>query len=252
MSKRPLILVSPSTERKGSEFADASISLSNRYADAIAMAGGIPMIVPCLGTPDLVAECVCRADGVLLTGGEDVQPHLYAPDLGEDLLAKVGPREPERDELELRLIDEVFRQRRALMAICRGHQILNVALGGTLIVDIPTQKPGALNHRQMDLKNDPVHTVELTADSALAKVFERQEINVNSTHHQAVDRVAQPLKVVATSKDGIVEAMELKDKQMLPFLVSVQFHPERLVDRHPEFIALFKEFANACAHSRHQ
>ena len=242
----PLILVSPSTERKGTEFADASISLSNRYFDAIIAAGGVPLALPCVTSKKLVADYVSRADGLLLTGGDDVEPKLYTSKLSKKLAGKMGPTEPERDVLELMLIDEVFRQHKPLLAICRGHQILNVALGGTLIVDIPTQMPEALNHRQMEKKCEPVHSVALTPDSDLAKCTGVRRLNVNSTHHQAVGKIAAALQPVGKSADGIIEAMELKNKNTLPFMVSVQFHPERLFDRYAEFGKLFKSFVRAC------
>jgi len=249
MKKLPLILVSPSTEKEGVEFSDSSISLSNRYLDAIAGAGGLPVVVPCTSDKKLLAEYVRRSDGVLLTGGEDVSAKHYSKKLPAKLAAKMGPTEPERDELELLLVEEVFRQRKPLLAICRGHQILNVALGGTLIVDIPTQVPGALAHRQMDKKCEPVHSVALTANSDLSKFIGGEKVNVNSTHHQAIGKVAKPLCVVGASADGIVEALELRDKNLLPFLLSVQFHPERLVDRYKEFTKIFTSFVGACSAS---
>jgi enolase len=143
----------------------------------------------------------------------------------------------------------VFRQRKPVLAICRGHQLLNVALGGTLIVDIPTELPHAQNHSRPDRRFDIVHDARLTADSLLAKIIGTQTLGVNSTHHQAVGRVAPPLQVVARSDDGVVEAMELKPEaaRWLPFLLSVQFHPERLAERHPEHRAIFDAFARACA-----
>jgi len=129
---------------------------------------------------------------------------------------------------------------------------LNVALGGTLIVDIPSQKKAAINHRRMDKRSDMVHEVRLTADSLLAKITGAQKLGVNSTHHQAVNRVAPALRPVAVSDDGIVEGLELKRSSAgwLPFLLSVQFHPERLADRYPEHQAIFDGFAQACVLNR--
>jgi putative glutamine amidotransferase len=244
--KKPLILISPSTQRKGAEFSDASISLSNPYTQAVIEAGGIPVIAAFTESKELVTEYIGRCDGVMLTGGDDVQPKLYSKTLPDKLAKKIGPIEPERDVLELLMIDEIFRQHKPLLAICRGHQILNVALGGDLIVDIPTQISGALNHRRLDLKCDKVHEVTLTADSVLAKVTGERTLGVNSTHHQSVGRVAKALRVTAKSSDGIVEAMELKDPKLLPYLVAVQFHPERLVDRYKEFLQLFRSFVCSC------
>jgi len=252
MKKAPLVLISPSTQTQGVEFADASISLSNRYPEAIIAGGGVPWIMPCVPSEDLVAESVRRCDGVLLTGGNDVQAKLYQACLSPTLEQKMGPVDPERDLLEGLLINEVFRQRKPMMAICRGQQILNVVLGGTLIVDIATQKPGALNHNQPDRKYQPVHQVTLQSDSQLAKICGKITLEVNSTHHQAVDRVAKPLKVTAISADGVIESMELNHEAalLLPYLVSVQFHPERLYDRSADFLNLFRSFIRACSTKR--
>ncbi len=229
------------------EFSDDSISLSNCYTDAVIQAGGIPVIIPCTKSKKLVAEYVRRADGVLLTGGDDVQPKLYAPRISRALAKTVTETEPERDVMELQIVDEVFRQHKPLLAICRGHQILNVALGGTLIVDIATQVPKSINHRQMERKCDKVHEVTLTPDSLLAKITGRQMLGVNSTHHQSVDRLAKLLRITAKSSDGVVEAMELKNEGLLPYLLSVQFHPERLVKHHREFQPIFRSFVWSCA-----
>ncbi len=246
MNSAPLILISPSTQRQGVEFSDNSISLSNRYPEAVIQAGGVPVIIPCTASKKLIAEYVRRADGVLLTGGDDVQPQLYSARISERLAKTVGAIEPERDVLELQIIDEIFRQHKSLLAICRGHQILNVALGGTLIVDIPTQLPKSINHRQMNRKCDKVHEVILTPDSLLAKVTGRQILGVNSTHHQSVGRLAKPLRITGKSSDGVVEAMELKNDGLLPYLLSVQFHPERLVNRYREFQPIFRSFVCSC------
>lgn len=254
MAKPPLILISPSIEEKGAEFSDRSISLSEAYPRAIAEAGGIPLTLPVGRSRDLIAECVRRSDGILMTGGDDIEPRLYGNGLSTGLRKTVGttPDGGERDLRELLLLNEIFRQRKPLLAICRGHQMLNVALGGTLIVDIRYQVPHALNHRRMDRRGQKVHEVRLTPGSLLSKITGERTLGVNSTHHQAVGRVAEPLQVTATSVDGVVESVELKPEgaSWLPFLLSIQFHPERLVDRYPEHRAIFREFTRACAPHR--
>ncbi len=250
MADAPLILIAPSTQRHGVEFADASISLSNRYAQAILAAGGLPLILPCEPDAARTAAFVERADGVMLTGGDDVQTKLYASNVPEKLARTVSAPEPERDLLELQLIDEAFRQHKPLLAICRGHQMLNIALGGTLVVDIPSQLPQALDHRRMDRKTEPVHDVTLTPGSQLAGFLGCARIGVNSTHHQSVGRVAPILAVSAQSDDGVIEALELKHLDQLPYLQSVQFHPERLYDRYPKFLELFRSFVHASAFAR--
>ncbi len=252
MSPAPLILISPSTQRHGAEFYDYSLSLSDAYPQAIEVAGGVPWIMSCTPSPSLVAESVRQCAGVLLTGGDDLQPKLYASRLAARLRKTVHAADARRDLAELLLIREIFRQRKPLLGICRGHQILNVALGGTLIVDIGQQVPEALQHTRTDLKDQVVHDITLTPDSLMGRIFGRSSLGVNSTHHQAVGRLAQPLQATARSVDGIIEALELRagDRHAVPFLLSVQFHPERLIRRHKEFLVLFQSFIEACAKVR--
>jgi len=250
----PLILVSPNIEKKGDEFGDLSTSLSETYQMALMGAGAIPLAMPATAARKVIAECVRRADGVLLTGGEDVDPSLYADRVPIKLrrTVNVTPDGGARDLREVTLVDEVFRQHKPLLAICRGHQVLNVALGGSLFLDISSQIKGAIVHRRHDKKSDIVHDVHLTADSLLAKITGKRTLGVNSTHHQAVERPAEPLAVTGRSDDGVVEAMQLKADlaHLLPFLLSVQFHPERLADRYPAHRAIFTAFTRACVANR--
>jgi putative glutamine amidotransferase len=246
-SAAPLILVAPATERAGAEFADRSVSLSNRYTDALIAAGGLPQILPATTRREVIAEAVRRCDGVLLTGGDDIDPKLYARKLSGRLAKTTGSHDAPRDLWESVLIREVFQQRKPMFGICRGHQMLNVALGGTLLVDIATQVPNALNHNQMANKTKPVHDTSVTPDSLLARITGARTLRVNSTHHQAIGRLAGPLRAVARSQDGIIEAAELQDPGRLPFLLTVQFHPERMLDGQGTFLRLFRGFVRACA-----
>ncbi len=254
MTKPPLILVSPDVQEAGAEMRDASLSLSEAYLRALMGAGGLPLAMPTTTSRECVAECVKHCDGVMLTGGEDLDPDLYADNLPHDLRRTVTltPDGGARDLRELMLIDEVFRQRKPLLAICRGHQVLNVALGGTLVVDLPSQRPEAIKHRRPDRRYEVVHDVHLRADSLLARIIGTQTLGVNSTHHQAVDRLAAPLEIVGTAPDGVAEVLELgaKDAHLLPYLLSVQFHPERLADRYAEHRAIFRSFTAACVLNR--
>jgi putative glutamine amidotransferase len=251
MSKHPLILVSPDIEAKGKEFGDLSTSLSANYEQALINAGAVPLTMPATASREVLIECVRRCDGVLLTGGDDVDPRLYGNGLSDHIRKTVEttPDHGQRDLRELIVIDELFRQKKPVLAICRGHQIVNVALGGTLFADLPSEKPNALDHRRMDKRNEIVHEVRLTAGSILAKITGRLKLGVNSTHHQAVARLAPPLQVAATSSDGIVEGTELRPSVagLLPFFLTVQFHPERLAAKHAEHRAIFRAFADVCA-----
>ncbi|HEX9046008.1 MAG TPA: gamma-glutamyl-gamma-aminobutyrate hydrolase family protein, partial [Verrucomicrobiae bacterium] len=159
MGTPPLILVSPSIEKHGVEFHDLSASLSLRYNSAILAAGGIPLTVPTTTDRATLAEAVRRTDGVLLTGGDDINPRLYDEKLPAKVRKTVGqtPDGGARDVRELMLIEEIFRQHKPVLAICRGHQMLNVAFGGKLLADIRQQLPGALDHQRMDKPLELVH-----------------------------------------------------------------------------------------------
>ncbi len=247
MTSRPLILMTPYTEQSSSELGDDAVSLSNRYGLAVLAGGGVPCIAPLIPDTEALATLVGRVDGLLFTGGEDVQPELYAPSLEPDLRATVRQVEPERDLVECMLVREAIRQQRPVLAICRGHQLLNVALGGTLVVDLPTQRPGSVNHRRLDQRFQPVHDVLIEPGTRLAKILGAARVGVNSTHHQAIDRVAPTLRVSARAEDGVIEALEPDPAQPkgLPWLISVQFHPERLYDRYPGMQALFSSLVRA-------
>ncbi len=249
MTRLPLILVTPCVQPQGFEMADRSISLSNAYLQAILRAGGLPLVLPTTATRDQLAHAVSRADGVLLTGGDDLDPDLYAPELAATLRATVHVEDRGRDECEQWLIAETFAQQRPLLAICRGQQILNVAFGGTLLADIPSQQPSTTNHSRMDAGRELVHEVAVLAGSLLEKITGRGRLGVNSIHHQAVDQVAAPFEVIARAPDGIIEALGLRPggPLSLPFLLAVQYHPERLADDFPEHRALFSAFVAACA-----
>lgn len=246
---KPLVLVTPSTTKSGAEFYDYSATLSDAYTAAVFGAGGAPLIPPVIPDENLIEDFVSRVDGVVLSGGDDIGPERYAKDAPPELAMKCLDVDPRRDEFELMVVKEVFRQRKPLLAICRGHQLVNIALGGDLIIDIPTQSPSEITHARMDLKDKVVHPVRIEGGSMMQSALGQGEVGVNSTHHQAIGRLAPGLKVVARAADGIVEATELAEP-LLPYFLSVQFHPERLVRREPVFQRLFRSFTAACAENR--
>ena len=188
--------------------ADPSLSVSSRYLEAVLAAGGLPLSLPPTTDCAALADAVARCDGALFTGGDDIDPRRHWPDVPAALLATCDLVEPARDEMELALLAEVFRQRKPLLAICRGHQLVNLFLGGTLYVDLPTEAPGEIAHNRMELRNDVVHPVTLPPDSGYAAIVGTTTLGVNSTHHQAVHRLAAPLRAAALAPDGVVEACE--------------------------------------------
>jgi len=247
-SAAPLILVSSCTQERGAEFEDRSVSLSLNYPQAVVAAGGLPWVSANQPDPAYVAEAVEKVDGVMLTGGEDIDPKRYTRRLPARVAATVQPWDSIRDTFEILLVEEAIRQEKPLLCICRGHQLLNVALGGTLFADIRLQKPRALDHCRTDKKDRVVHEMECAKDSLMARIAGGGKLGVNSAHHQAVARLAEPLRATGVTRDGIIESMELAPEAegLLPFLLSVQFHPERLFARHAEHLELFRVFVRAC------
>jgi len=250
MKRPPLILISPSFELRGVEFSDLSVSLSLRYEQAVLAAGGLPIIGPATIDRRLLAESLRRVDGVLLTGGDDINPYLYETKLPRSIQKTINttPDGGKRDAAELMLIAEIFRQQKPVLAICRGHQLLHVAFGGKLIVDIPQQAPSAINHRQVKQAFSVVHEAELKPGSLIARITGKRRLGVNSTHHQAIRKPVDPFIATARSDDGLVEAMELKPEfaAAMPFLLAVQFHPERLLEKGGHYLKIFSSFVKAC------
>jgi len=253
MKRPPSILISPSYELRGVEFSDLSVSLSLRYEQAVLAAGGLPLIGPATIDRRLLAEAVGRVDGVLLTGGDDINPYLYETKLPRSIRKTINttPDGGKRDTAELMLIAEIFRQQKPVLAICRGHQLMHVAFGGKLIVDIPQQAPGHVNHRQVSKAFSIVHDAELKPGSLIAKITGKRRLGVNSTHHQAIRKPVDPFVATARSSDGLVEAMELKPEfvEALPFFLGVQFHPERLLEKGNRYLELFRSFVKACGNT---
>lgn len=210
------------------------------YIEALLGAGALPVIIP-LGLPDEDRKAlVARLGGVVLPGGGDIDPTEY----GQTPHATVFDIDGARDSLELSLARDAVATGLPLLAVCRGIQVLNVALGGTLVQDIPTQVPDAVRH-SFPLREAPrehlAHAVQITEGSRLADVLGTPITHVNSRHHQAIDVVAPGLQVVAHAPDGVIEGVELPAH---PFLLGVQWHPENL-QAIPEMKRLFVRFVEA-------
>jgi putative glutamine amidotransferase len=211
------------------------------YVRAIERAGGAPVLIPLLESPESVTAIRRRLDGLLLTGGGDLDPALY----GEAPLPECGEPERERDEVEVALTRWALDERLPLLGVCRGMQLLNVVQGGSLYQDIVTQRPGAPRHDIIERpRGSRSHEIAIDPSSRLAAILGAPRQQVNSLHHQAVNRVGAGIEVVAWSEDGIAEAMELPDH---PFALAVQYHPEELVPEDEASHRLFAAFVHACA-----
>jgi len=211
------------------------------YRQAILHVGGEPRVLEA-ATP--LKDALSGLDGLLLTGGDDVAPVRY----GEPSHASVKEAEPDRDEFELALVAAARAQKMPIFAICRGIQVLNVACGGTLVQDIPSQVPGAVAHSLPVPPNESyslAHEIWIDKDSLLARLMKDRiaddTCEVNSRHHQAVKTVAPGFKVTATAPDGVVEAIE---DPAAGFCLGVQWHPENFW-RTGEFRPLFEGFLSA-------
>lgn len=214
-------------------------TVNRNYLDSVVRAGGLPWILPPTGDEDDAGLYLHNADGLLVTGGADVWPPHY----GEDPRPEVTVCDPARDRWEMALVKEARRRGLPVFGVCRGLQIINVALGGTLYQDLPAQVGGPVGHSP-DLPMDELwHRIHLEPGASLVRqVFGRDEAMVNSFHHQAVKDLAPGLRVTAKAGDGVVEAFEGTDG---PWLAAVQFHPETLTARYPEFVGLFAGLVSA-------
>jgi len=209
------------------------------YLDAILTGGGLPILLPSSLPLAALPGLVAHYDGFVLSGGGDVDPALY----GGRANANVHAINPERDAFELPLIPLVLAADKPLLAICRGVQVLNVALGGSLYEDIASALPAALRHDWYpDYPRDYLaHWVEVVPGSCLSEILGTHKLRTNSLHHQAIRQPAPALEVVARAEDGVIEAVELPGKR---FAIGVQWHPECLPEE-PAMQKLFLEFVNA-------
>lgn len=213
-------------------------AVSSEYVTAVEEAGGIAVTLP--AQPKAVAKLVASLDALILTGGQDIDPAHY----GQPLHPATHGIDPDRDRFELDLARMAVERGLPLLGICRGIQVLNVALGGTLIQDIPDQIPAALIHQAPEDAPIATHHVHLQPDSRLAALIQCADLLTNSDHHQAIQSLAPALRAVGWSQDGVVEAVESTDQA---FVVGVQWHPELLFRDAAPHRRLFACLVEACA-----
>lgn len=192
------------------------------YGLAIEKAGGLPVLMPYKTDTSLVPLYVDMFDGVLFSGGNDLDPTTW----GEERNPKTKPIDPSRERWERALMAEIERRRMPVMGICLGSQLMNVYRGGSMTQFIPDDKPGSLEHRMLERTVENRHPVSVNPESVLGSLWHKKEILANSSHKQCMNKIGRGLRVIATAPDGIVEGLE---DPSFPLWLGVQWHPERLV-----------------------
>ena len=210
------------------------VNVSYHYIESIEMVGGIPIVIPECKYPDIAHAYLDRIDGLIISGGVDVSPYLY----GENPIKEVEYFSVERDHFEIALVKGAIERGIPVFGICRGTQIINVALGGTLYQDIYKQTGSEFGHNPESMPVDRLyHKVIVEEDTNLKTLFKDAEFLVNSFHHQSIKDFGENIIASAYSQDGIVEAIEMKNNK---FVYGVQWHPEDLTRDYPQFRSLFQ------------
>ncbi|MFN8512791.1 MAG: gamma-glutamyl-gamma-aminobutyrate hydrolase family protein [Chloroflexia bacterium] len=229
---KPVIGITPSIgafENRGEIFR-----MEVSYVQAVEAAGGVPILLPPSGAG--VEELVGIVDGIIFSGGADIRPDRYGDDYVHEKTYGISDL---RDEFEFQLLEAALRADVPTLAICRGIQVLNVALGGTLYQDIPTEYPTDLKHSQpweVGSYEHPIHEVAVERDSLLGDLLDATTVGTNSAHHQSLKQVPPSLRVIGRSTDGSIEAVEHIEKR---FVLGVQWHPEKMFVEHTEHLRLF-------------
>lgn len=237
---KPMIGIVSCLERNDGLFADLHCYVNQDYVAAIKKGGGIPLIIPVQQDKDDIFELINRVDGVLLMGGDDIDPLLY----NEAPIHELGMIMRDVDDFYLKCIEYAEILNKPTLGICRGHQMLNIAYGGNLYQDLPSQKKDSIKHNQNSLKHYPTHSIQIEKDSSLYKLFDHS-LMVNSYHHQAIKDMAKDFKVIATAQDGVIEAIE---KTTNTYMLGVQWHPEMMLSKdNPDMLKLMKYFISKCS-----
>lgn len=212
--RRPLIGLAPLVDK-----ARDSYWMLPGYMKGIELAGGVPVMLPLTFDEGAIAQLVDVMDGFILTGGDDVAPALY----GEERMLECDESCAERDAMERILFPMALEKNRSVLGICRGLQLMNVLLGGSLYQDLATQHPSQIVHRQSPPYDVPIHNVALVEEAPLAQLLGKSQLGVNSCHHQAIKALAPSLQAMAWSPDGLIEAACMPEKR---FVWGLQWHPE--------------------------
>lgn len=235
-NKRPIIGITP-----GIDYSENKLYINNGYVEAIRMAGGLPVLLPLTGDVEFLKSIIERFDGILLSGGSDVDAKYW----GEANYPYGGEISPLRDEMEIFIAKEAIAANKPIFGICRGCQVMNIALGGTIYQDIYAEQKDKLiyKHSQGAPKWYPIHEVYIEKDTKVYKAHKEEILRVNSFHHQAVKDVAPGFIVSSRCGDGIIESIEHKSCK---FAVGVQWHPEVMWEKDVAHLSLFVKFISYC------
>ncbi|MDO6354200.1 gamma-glutamyl-gamma-aminobutyrate hydrolase family protein [Caloramator sp. CAR-1] len=238
--KKPLIGITADymISQEGLYTGQERFYIAKDYIDAVLESGGIPVIVPIINKESDLLQIIDQLDGIILSGGHDVNPIYY----GEEPSKHVGFTYTPRDLYELFIVKAAIEKDMPILGISRGQQIMVVAFGGKLYQDISQNIGAYINHMQRANINDIGHYINIIPGTRLYKIFDTDRVLVNSFHHQAAKEVPSNFIVSATSSDGVVEAIEHKTKPIM----AVQWHPEMMTKKHPIMLRLFEEFINWC------
>ena len=218
---------------------EVTTKLQNTYTKAIERAGGAPVLLPYVENDESIDAFVGICDGFLFTGGVDIDPRYY----GEEKKENCGDIQRYRDELEFKAFEKIYPTHKPIMAICRGAQFINVALGGTLYQDIPSEVKSDICHRQTEPKDIPSHKVKILKGTPLEALISNYTVKANSFHHQAIKTLGKNLAVMALADDEIIEAIYSTESR---YIRAYQWHPERLIETETTNMELFRDFVNAC------
>jgi putative glutamine amidotransferase len=228
-------IIGITTNQSSNSYGQAIVNLSEAYVNAIHQAGGVPVLIPSSIASDGWKSLYSRLDGILFSGGGDISLDHFKGDPHP----RIDGIEPERDDIELNMLRAAVSDGKPFLGICRGCQLINVGLGGTLYTHIPDQLPGALDHDYPgNMRAVLVHEVKIEEGTKTADVLGEPIVKVNSLHHQGVKDVPAVLRIAGYAPDGLVEAIELIGH---PFGIAVQWHPESLTDQ-PSTRNLFRRF----------
>lgn len=219
--------------------SELNTRVKNTYIHAIEKSGGIPILFPFVDEDKTIERLVDICDGFFFTGGADIDPKRYEEEAGEN----IGDIQKHRDEFEFHVFQKVIKTSKPILAICRGAQLVNVVLGGTLYQDIPSEVQTRISHRQSEPDFSPSHDVRIISNTPLYEMMKTEQMKANSFHHQAIKTLGIGLEIMAIAEDGIIEAVYSSGRQ---YVRAYQWHPERLFEIDTQNRMIFEDFILAC------